>query len=84
MVEAARAALAANDVVGASSALDRHAKAYPRGVFSEEAKMLRIDVLVKRGDANAARDAARTHLAQHPTSPYRARLLQIIASDRSP
>lgn len=74
LIERARTSLAADDMASADQALDAHALAFPSGVFSEEARILRIDCMARRGDRPRAQGAARAYLAAHPDSPYAPRL----------
>jgi hypothetical protein len=78
LIERARTSLAADDVVSAERALDAHALTFSSGVFAEEARVLRIDVMARRGDHARARAAARIFLAAHPDSPYAPRLRALI------
>jgi hypothetical protein len=81
-IEQARAALEAGDVQGATRALDAHDSAFPRGAFSEESRMLRIDTMARSGDRVRARKEARTFLAQSPSTPYAARLRDLAGDER--
>ena len=74
LIERARSALAANDVAAADQALAVHARTFPSGVFAEEAHVLRIDSMMRRGDRARATRAASAYLATHPESPYAPRL----------
>jgi hypothetical protein len=67
-LDAARAALARGDAVGALALLDRYARTYPRGRLELEAEVLRIDALANSGQTSAAKSRAATFLRQHPSS----------------
>jgi TolA-binding protein len=74
LIDRARTALSSNDVAAADAALSQHAREFPGGTFAEEAKVLRIDALAKKGDRARAATAAKAYLASHPDSPYADRL----------
>jgi TolA-binding protein len=74
VIDRARTALSANDVATADAALTEHAREFPNGTFADEAKVLRIDALAKKGDRARAASAAKAYLASHPDSPYADRL----------
>jgi hypothetical protein len=78
---AARAALGGNDAPTALRALDAYDRAFPQGVLSDEAAVLRIEALAKRSDPNAAVLSER-FVAGHPASPYAERLRAIMAHNR--
>jgi len=82
LIEQARAAIAAGDIPVADRALDAHARTYPSGVFAEEARVLRIDAMVGRGERARGEAAARTYLAAHPDSPHAPRLRALIGEGR--
>jgi hypothetical protein len=78
---AARAALGGNDAPTALRALDAYDRAFPLGVLSDEATVLRIEALAERSDPNAAILSQR-FVAAHPASPYAERLRSIMAHNR--
>jgi hypothetical protein len=78
---AARAALGGNDAPTALRALDAYDRAFPLGVLSDEATVLRIEALAERSDPNAAILSER-FVAAHPASPYAGRLRSIMAHNR--
>jgi TolA-binding protein len=78
LIERARAALAAGDVASADRALEAHARTFPSGVFAEEARVLRIDSMIRRGDRARAEPAARAYLSKHPESPHAPRLRALL------
>lgn len=73
-IDLARRALANGDTNEAGRALDAHAARFPSGALSDEARVLRIDVLVKQGNRKGAESAARAFLASSPRSPHAPRL----------
>jgi hypothetical protein len=77
LLEQARTALATGRVTEAAALLDRHDREFPGGSFLPEATVLRIEMLLARGDRGAARALADRMDASNPTSPYarRARAL---------
>jgi TolA-binding protein len=68
-LEGARAALARGDADAALRALDRYRATFPRGVLSQEATVLRVEALSRKGDRAAASDLARRFVDAHPESP---------------
>jgi hypothetical protein len=78
MLELARGALAAGDVARCLSMLDRYAAQFPRGSMAPEETMLRIEALMKTGDASAARQIADAYLASDPEGPYGARVRSLL------
>lgn len=74
LLERARSALVRHDVNAAQEALDVAERDFPRSRHAEERDYLRIQVLRERGDADQARERARTFLAKYPDSLLRARV----------
>ena len=56
-----------------------HEQRFPRGLFSEERAVIRIEALARLGQAAAAAQAARAFRKQHPTLSYLARVNEIVA-----
>lgn len=77
-IDRARSAVASGDLQEATRALDAHASAFPAGVFSDEAQVLRIDVLAKKGERRGAEAAARAFLASRPRSPQAPRVRKLL------
>jgi hypothetical protein len=75
-----RAAIAAGEATRALHLVDDYNRRFPRGAFSEEAEVLRIEALIRRGDRVAASRAAERFLASHPASPHAARLRALTGS----
>lgn len=80
-LERARAAMAAGDFAVAAQALDEHDRVYPSGAFTEESRVLRIDLLERSGDRAAARREARRFLSRTPNSPYAAHLRALASEE---
>lgn len=74
VIERARTALANGDVASAERALAEHDRDFKGGAFGDEARVLRIDALAKKGDRAGAAAAARAYLASNPDSPYAPRV----------
>jgi hypothetical protein len=66
----ARLALLRGEPTAALSALRDHARAFPQGVFDEEAAALRVEALVAAGRRDDARREADAFDAAYPHSPY--------------
>ncbi len=73
-----RSAIAAGDGVRAAQLVDDYERRFPRGTFTQEAEVLRVEALVLRGDRAAASRAAERFLASHPSSPHAPRLRAIV------
>lgn len=70
ILDQARAALAAGDTNRASDLLDAYAASRPSAILSQEAALLRVRVLLNRGQRPAAAALARRIIAQHPGSAH--------------
>lgn len=70
LIEAARGAVAARDAKAASAALSEYGSRFPRGVFGQEAAVLRIETLDVQGNHAQAAKLAQAFLARHPNSPH--------------
>jgi len=79
MLDAARRAEAGGDSAGAIRALDDYKRQFPRGAFSEESTLLRIEALARLGNRSAARALAQKFRAAHPDSPHLRRIDSILA-----
>ena len=77
LIEAARAAVAAQDAKAATAALDAYAAKFPRGSFGQEAMVLRIRAVDQAGDSARATALAKSFVARFPNSPHVARLKPI-------
>lgn len=85
LVEAARAALARGDASAALRSLDTYDREIPAGTLSPEARVLRIEALVRAGgDANRARANALgdAFLAANPSGPQARRVRSVLERGR--
>jgi TolA-binding protein len=69
-LDQARSALGAGDTNRASQLLDAYAANRPSSTLSQEAALLRVRVLLNRGQRSAAAALARRIIAQHPESAH--------------
>jgi hypothetical protein len=76
----ARAAFDAGDHDRVIALVDAYEKRFPTGTFVQEAEVLRIQALGRKGDTAGARRAGQRFLAAHPTSPHAARIRAILDS----
>ncbi|HEX7665571.1 MAG TPA: hypothetical protein VF407_13690 [Polyangiaceae bacterium] len=74
LVDRARARVAAGDPAGALALVDRYRADFPGGQFEQEADLVEIEALEKKGDDVAAKAAARRFLAAYPSSPHDAQV----------
>jgi len=74
----ARGALDAGDADRALALVDAYEKRFPAGTFVQEAEVLRVQALTRKGDAAGARRVGQRFLAAHPTSPHAARIRAIL------
>ena len=70
LLDRARAALTAGDTVKAGQLLDTYASNRPSGVLTQEAGLLRVKLLLARGQKSAAAQLARQIIATHPESTH--------------
>jgi TolA-binding protein len=70
LLDRARAALTAGDTVTAGRLLDAYASNRPSGVLTQEAGLLRVKLLLARGQRAAAAELARRIIATHPESSH--------------
>ncbi len=82
ILDRARAALRGGDPGAATAALDEHARDFADGALVAEAELVRIETLIRAGDAEAARRRARDFLVRFPQSPLAKRLRSLV--DRIP
>ena len=78
LIDAARRAVARGDANGAMSQLDRYSKVRETQILDREARLLRIDVLVLRGERERAAVLAREYLRQLPNDPHSGRLRKLL------
>jgi hypothetical protein len=76
--ERARAALDAGDADRAIALVDTYERRFPAGTFLQEAEVLRVQALTRKGDSAGARRVGQRFLAAHPTSPHAARIRAIL------
>ncbi len=77
----ARAALDRGDAAGCLAALAGYDQAFPNGMLSQEATLLRVQALMKRGDRAGARDVAERFLASHPSSPHEQKMRRLLETN---
>lgn len=70
LLDQARAALAAGDSVRASSVLDAYESSRHSPTLAQEAALLRVQLLLTRGQRPAAAALARRIIAEHPESAH--------------
>jgi hypothetical protein len=83
VLDQARRALAKRDHAGALARLDEYARRFPRRHLSSEATVLRIETLVKSGDAAQATRLGKDFLARQPNGPYAKRVSSLVADARA-
>jgi TolA-binding protein len=70
LLDQARAALAAGNTATAGRLLDAYAANRPSSVLTQEAALLRVKLLLARGERSAAAQLARRIIATHPESAH--------------
>jgi hypothetical protein len=80
-LDRARAALAARDTPAALRALDVYRVHFVRGRLADEEVVLRVQVLLARGDLAGAGAAESVFSKAHPRSPYVARLRALVSAE---
>ena len=81
-LDRARVALNSGDASGALAEIAHYRNTWPRGVFLEEASVLEIEALAKRGEIVLAGMRAQAYVTAHPDSPQAARLRALIPGQR--
>ncbi len=66
------------DPEAALSKLEAYRSSFKGGALAQEAEVLRIEALARAGKHNAARSAASSFLAAHPSSPLAARVRRVL------
>jgi hypothetical protein len=79
LLDRARAALHEGAPARALGELDAYDAAFPAGTLRQEAAVLRIEVLVRRGDERAARISADAFALAHPRSGYLQKIRELLA-----
>jgi outer membrane protein assembly factor BamD (BamD/ComL family) len=78
LVDSARTMLASGDYAGAIRFVNKYESRFPRGAFTHEAEVVRIDAVVRSGQRAAAIAAAKRFVAAYPTSPHAPRMRALI------
>ncbi|MDF2692425.1 MAG: hypothetical protein K0S65_808, partial [Labilithrix sp.] len=73
LVQRAQASLA-TDPQRALATTDEHARAYPKGEFTQERELSAVEALARMGRKEEARGRARALIQRYPRTPYAARL----------
>jgi len=73
-IKSAKAALASGNAGQSLREIDAYRARFPRGRLAQEATVVRIEALLKSGNASAANAAADRFLAANPDSPYSSRV----------
>jgi hypothetical protein len=81
-VDRARQALASGRARDALNELERYQAQWPRGVFTSEVLVLRVEAKLKLGDRPSAVREARTLIDARPNSRYAARLRALIETSQ--
>jgi hypothetical protein len=81
VLDEARAAVAAHDGKAALAAIDRYHATFPRGAFTTEFTVLRIEALFETGDRAHATALANALLKSDPNGPYAKRVRELLAKD---
>jgi hypothetical protein len=79
LLDQTRGALDAGDTDRASALLDRYTSSRPSAVLAQEAALLRVRLLMKRGQRRAAAELARRIIHEHPESAHVDSLRQVAA-----
>jgi outer membrane protein assembly factor BamD (BamD/ComL family) len=58
--------------------IDDYEARFPGGSLAQEATVLRIEALASQGDRQGASALGDRFVAEHPTSPYAARVRQLL------
>lgn len=80
LLDRARAALEGGDAASAIEALERRDQRFGGGALGPEARVIRIEALLARGDRARAAAEARSFLASHPDSPLASRVRSLLAA----
>lgn len=70
ILEEAKSALNRKDAAGALSALARHRKQFPRGLFVEEREAMRVEALCAAGRGEEGERAQSRFMKRYPKSPF--------------
>ena len=80
LIDGARQALAARDSSRASALLDSYDATKEIGVLDREALLLRVELLLARGDQPGARALAERFTQRYPTDAHRVRLRALLSA----
>jgi len=80
LIARAREELTRGDAEACLATIAMHDARFPKGQFTPEAQVMRIEATRARGDRAGARTLARAFLAEHPESPYAGRIRSLLAS----
>jgi len=83
-LDRARVALDAGDTSRAVKLVDAYEAEYPSGAFVQEAEVVRIEALVRAGNAAEADRAGKHFLGAYPKSPHDARVRSLLGYAREP
>lgn len=78
LLDRVRGAMSAGEPRRALAELEQYDLEYPRGAFSPEATVLRVEALDAVGDSRAARALGEQFLARHPNNPLAQRVARIV------
>lgn len=78
MLQEVRTSLRKRDYAGAESALARMQSSFPDGALQQEREVLRIELMLARGQPAEAGRAARTFMATYPNTPHASKLRRLI------
>ncbi len=78
LLDGARALLRSGDLAGASASLDAYEREFAAGALAYEAGVMRVDLLVARGERAEAKVRARKLLERQPNGPYATRLRALV------
>ncbi len=84
LFDRARAALDAGEADRALGLLDTYESRFRSGAFGQEAEVLRVQALLRRGDRARASSVGERFLAAHPSSPHAARIRAILTPGAPP
>jgi hypothetical protein len=80
LLDRARAAVRAHDSKRALAELGSYKKQFPRGEFSQEVTVLKIEALAQDGQMDGARALGKRFLAAHPESPHVERIERLVGA----
>jgi hypothetical protein len=78
LIDRARSLAVAGDLAGTLRSVDEYDRRFPGGLLSEEALLLRVEVVAASGGRAAAAHLARQFLAEYPRSVHADRLRPLL------